>query len=244
MNNKNETLPLKLLQVTQKLYAEIREVVKENSDLIRIEKDEDFAMIISKVDINSSFFFKIENPKLEKNKISYEITQKPSDSKSISIHHYNVEYNDTSNTYNTVSFVFSRWLIYIKEYESINIHPNSKVFNSYKEEIFKSFHFLEDVNDDKPINLKTQKELKHFILLTIEAIKDEDDVDETVIVELKELNKDIAKLTQREFKNRFSWVIAKVIYNGVDIINYIAKKGSDAGFGYIFIEGVRKALGG
>ncbi|WP_299888098.1 hypothetical protein [uncultured Lacinutrix sp.] len=72
------------------------------------------------------------------------------------------------------------------------IHPTTKNINHYQEKLFESFSFMNDENDDKPLEPQKQEELSKFLVLLIENFENDEEVEDEIIGELKVLNENIS----------------------------------------------------
>jgi len=226
--------PLVLLTDMQSVFKEIRKEVEANSEHVRIIHDKDGKIVIVDLNFQSSYSFTIENPRLEK-EVFYTITLSPSNRAETK---FNVI--KQISTIRRIIQVFKGWLQTITTYKRLNIHPANKVIRDYQQRYYNSFQFLDDDGDDKPLEPKNQKQLSHFLTFLITQFKDDNEIDDEIIEELRELNKCIPQLTQVQIKNTLSWIFAKMYYKGVDIINRVSSDGISAGIGYLMIEGIKK----
>jgi len=222
-----------------KIFSSIRSEVEANSNLFRIAYDDEAEISIEYLSFTTEFYFTISNPTLDKNYVFYDLNYKP----------YNQTDNSIRSTKNTSSdnrlmSELKNWMNLVKNIHDIRgkIHPNSKNINHYKEKLFESFSFMKDENDNKPLEPKKQVELYNFLNILIENFEDDPDIDDEIIQELKILNENIPTLTQLQIKNQISWTFAKIMSKGVGLLNRVTNVGTDAGIGYLLIEGIRTYL--
>lgn len=219
-----------------KTFSSVRSEVEANSNLFRIAYDDEAEICIEYLSFTTEFHFTISNPALEKNYVFYDLNYNPS----------NHADNSTRSNKNTSSdgrlmSELKNWMNLVKNIQDLRkkIHPNSKNINHYKEKLFESFSFMKDENDDKPLEPKKQVELSNFLNLLIENFEDDPDIDDEIIQELKMLNENIPTLTQLQIKNQISWTFAKIMYKGIGVLNRVTNVGTEAGIGYLFIEGIK-----
>ncbi|MFD0975434.1 hypothetical protein [Salinimicrobium gaetbulicola] len=219
-----------------KTFSSIRSEVEANSNLFRIVYDDEAEIHIEYLSFTTEFYFKISNPRLEKNYVYYDLNYRPGDQANNSI-------RGTKNTSSDGRLMseLKNWMNLVKNIHDVKkrIHPSSKNLNHYKEKLFESFSFMEDENDDKPLEPQKQVELSNFLNLLIENFEDDPDIDDEIIQELKLLNENIPALTQLQIKNQISWTFAKIMFKGIDVLNKVTKVGTDAGIGFLFIEGIK-----
>jgi hypothetical protein len=222
-----------------KTFSSIRSEVEANSNLFRIDYDNDAEICIMYSSFSMEFHFTISNPTLDKNYVFYELNYKPRNQTDNSIYT-----NKNTSSDNRLMSELKNWMNLVKNIHEIRekIHPNSKNINHYKEKLFESFSFMEDENDDKPLEPKKQVELSNFLNLLIENFEDDPEIDDEIIEELKILNENIATLTQLQIKNQISWAFAKIMSKGVSVLNRVTNVGTDAGIGYLLIEGIKNYL--
>ncbi len=221
-------------------FASIRSEVESNSDLFRIQYDDEAEICIEYMNFKTEFFCTISNPKLDNGYVFYELNHKPQ--------------NDVSNLTNTGRYPskddrvlnqLKQWMNLVKNIHTVkqNIHPNSKNINHYQEQLFESFSFMKDENDDKPLKQKTQEELSKFLLVLIENFEQDEEIEDDIIEELKLLNENISQLTQLQIKNYITFTFAKIMYKGVGLLKRVTNRatnvGTDAGIGYILIEALK-----
>ncbi|WP_179019834.1 hypothetical protein [Winogradskyella forsetii] len=222
-------------------FASLRAEVESNSDLFRIQYDDEAEICIEYMDFSTEYFFTISVPKLEGNYVWYELNFQPE--------------SNTSNLTTTVKQPskdnrvlnqIKQWMGLVRNIHNVkqNIHPNSKNVNHYQEKIFESFGFLKDENDDKPLDPKRQEELSDFLNVLIQNFEKDDGIEEEIVNELKSLNESIPQLTQLQIKNYITFTFAKLMYSGVGALKRIIKVGTDAGIGQLFIEGLKTFVGG
>ena len=65
----------------------------------------------------------------------------------------------------------------IKAYSGINIHPNNNVLKAYQEKFYNSFEFLDDENDNQPLEPIKQAQLSEFLNLLVDELEIDDKVD-------------------------------------------------------------------
>jgi len=217
-------------------FSAIRSEVEANSSLFRISNDSDAQIRIEYISFATEYFFTVSNPSLKDNYVFYDLNYKPGSQTSNSSHSNKNTFSD-----NRLLSELKSWMNLVKNIHDVRqkIHPNSKNLKHYKEKLFESFSFMEDENDDKPLEPKKQKELSSFLNLLIENFESDPDIDDEIIKELKTLNKNIPALTQLQIKNQISWTFAKMMYKGVDVLNRITKVGTNAGIGHLLIEGIK-----
>lgn len=222
-----------------KTFSSIRSEVEANSNLFRISYDDDAEICVEYLSFTTEFHFTISNPTLNKNYVYYGLNFRPSSHTDNSIR----DYQNTSHD-GRVLDQFKNWMNLVKNIHDVRkkIHPNSKNINHYKEKLFESFSFMEDENDDKPLEPKKQIELSSFLNLLIENFQDDPDIDDNIIEELETINKNIALLTQLQIKNQISWIFAKIMSKGIGVLNRVTNVGTDAGIGYLLIEGIKNYI--
>ena len=226
--------PLTLLTDIQNVFNALRKEVKANSEYVRIVHDKDAKMVIEDLNFQSEFFFSIEKPRLDK-EVKYTLTYSPSNKSTIK---ENVVQGIA--TQQRILSVFKNWLLTINTYKRINIHPANEVLKEYQRQFYNSFQFLDDEGDDKPLEPKKQKQLSQFLQSVITNFESDNEIDESLIEELRELNKCIPQLTQGQITGSLSSIFAKAYYKGIDIVNRVSNDGISAGLGYLLIEGIKK----
>ncbi|GAA4282274.1 hypothetical protein [Gaetbulibacter aestuarii] len=229
--------PIRLLKDIERIFSYIRTEVANNNRLVRITHDENYKLIIEDLDIQSDFSFTIELPRLDKGLVIYQVEFKPQNTNVLN--HYSGEFSSKGNQ---VLQVFKNWLNTLSEYQTVNIHPSSKVLKDYQEQFYESFEFIDEETDASPLEFKIQRQLSEFLKLLIEEYKEDENVDEVLLNDICELNKLIPQLTQRQLKTQISWIFARLQIKGINAINRIIKVSTDAGIQYIFVEGLRRLL--
>ncbi|WP_166961294.1 hypothetical protein [Yeosuana marina] len=222
MNFKN--YPYSYLNNIQSTFGIIRSQVNLNSDLVRITFDDDLCIVVEDIDYNSSFKYAIQNPVLKEGKVYYDITHTPKNSNVISENKFTTESTGTRIKDN-----IKAWIHLVSIYQNINIHPYNNVLKHYQNEIFNSFKFIEDDNDDKPLEYNQQVKITNFLNAVVVELEDSDEDNDEIIQEIKYLNSNITQLTQKQIKNALSWCFAKIRYKGIDIINKVTRVGVDYG---------------
>ena len=222
-----------------KTFSSIRSEVNANSELFRIAYDDEAEICIEYLSFTSEFHFKVSEPKLDKNYVFYDLNYKPKSQTDNSI----CSSKNTSSDNRLMSELKS-WMSLVKNIHDVRrkIHPNSENINHYKERLFESFSFMKDENDDKPLEPTKQIELSNFLNLLIENFEDDPDINNEVVEELQILRENISALTQLQIKNQISWIFAKLMYQGIGILNRVTKVGTDAGIGYLLIEGIKNYI--
>lgn len=222
-----------------KTFSSIRAEVASNSKLFRISYDDEAEICIEYLSFTTEFHFTISNPKFDKNYVYYYLNYRPSSHTDNSIRS-----NKNTSSDNLIMVELKNWMNLVKNIHEIRkkIHPNSNNINHYKEKFFESFSFMSDENDDNPLEPKKQIELLTFLNLLIETFEDDPEINEEIIEELKSLCQNIPALTQLQIKNQISWIFAKMMYQGIGIINRVTKVGTDVGIGYLLIEGIKNYI--
>ncbi|WP_027137363.1 hypothetical protein [Gaetbulibacter saemankumensis] len=224
MNYKTESLAY--LKDIQRVYNKVREVVESKKDYVYIDFDDEKKIVIKDLDFESDFHFIIHNPTFMNNKFMYKLTLKPYnagpiETKTVSVASHN----------NGIFQTLTNWISLIEQYETLELHPNSKVFQHYEKEIFKSFTFIDDENDDLPLEREKQILLSEWIDEAI-VILEEDEGDNTQIIEeLKYLNANMPKLNQKQIKLKFGRTMAKVKFTSITLINKLAEISTSWGVG-------------
>ena len=153
------------LKDMSRTFAAIRAEVEPNTDLFRISYDDEAQIRVEYMNFTVDKYYIISNPRVESGYVYYDTTQKPSNS------------NNNATTTTIHPSKDNRPLLYLKNWMSLvrniynleqKIHPNSKNINHYQKNIFESFSFLKDENDDEPLNPIKQKELSIFLNLIID----------------------------------------------------------------------------
>jgi len=222
-----------------KTFSSIRSEVEANSKFFRIAYDDEAEICIEYLSFTTEYHFTISNPKLDKNYVFYDLNYKPTNQTDNSIRN-----NQNTSSDNRLMSELKNWMNLVKNIHDVRekIHPNSKNINHYKEKLFESFSFMKDENDDNPLEPKKQIELSNFLNLLIENFEDDPDINDEIIEELKILNEYIPTLTQLQIKNQISWIFAKMMFGGIGILNRVTKVGTDAGIGYLLIEGIKNYI--
>lgn len=221
-------------------FAAIRNKVAENSDLFRIAHDINCEICIEYISPTTEFHFTICNPKLKNRKMMYELNYRPANQKSNSTINTIVDSTDAGLFRN-----LKAWMHLVRNIHEVKkkIHPSDAVLGHYKEQIFKYFSFLKEEEDDQPLSQVKQEQLSAFLIVIAQTVEDEEDIDNSIIKELKFLNENISTFTQAQIKNQISWIFAKIMFMGVGAINKVTRIGYEAGIAHLFIEGIKKYLG-
>lgn len=231
-------LPIALREDVQDLFSIMRNLVKENSEYVRLTYDENHKLEIEHNDFDTDYFFKISEPEysITVKQTYFNIDRKPASKIKTEPVTQRILFNKGKKDIETR---FNMWLSLLKRFESISEHPAINILKTYKDRVFNNFEFLEDENDNEPLNEDKQKEFSKLLGFIVLVLEQEVPNEEELINEFIELNKEIPKLTLSQIKERFAWVCAKMKYKGIDITNHIIKTARDAGIGHIFIEGIK-----
>ncbi|MDC6364832.1 MULTISPECIES: hypothetical protein [Flavobacteriaceae] len=204
-------LPLALKQNVSTTYKKIREVVKGNNDIIRVDEDANLCLSVVGLGGNSDFFFKVSDPNLNTsngNKITYKIDYAPKNHVSIA-----PIWQETDG--DSVLKIMSRWLSILQGNNNIEIHPADSISGQYEDEFNDWFEIVEDDADKKAFDTPRQILISNVITKSILALKEagfEDD--DELIVEAEELKDDISKLTMKQGFDRIKRLYAKLKIKG------------------------------
>lgn len=237
INLKNN--PFALVQNVQITYSQIRGIAEANDDIVIINQDYDGKIAIRDLDISSNFLFEIYNPRFDNNKIFYTIKFNPSNHTILKARILEIE-SDKQR----IIPIFKTWLQSIRNFNAAELHPGNNVLKEYQKQIYDTYKFLPDENDNKPLNQINQEQISKVIKLLIEEFKDDDEVSNNFIEELKLLNRLIPQLTQAQIKNQLSHKIAYLRFLGINAINRIIKVCTDAGIQLLFYRGLQLLSGG
>lgn len=195
--------PLILLKSIEKMHQDVRKIVDENNELISYINKSEFEINLRDKADNSDFTFSITKPKYEKGKVEFYVTYNPRNGQSLDAYRF---YSELKNVLNHLNI----WINLLKEYENVNISPEEKILNEYEKEFYADFEILDDDADVNPFDLKRQLILHKFLDHTIEILEKDDNDNEDLIQDTKELRENLPRLTKKETVKKISRLFAKI----------------------------------
>ena len=153
------------LEALSKLHEKIKNIVTENSDLIRFEFNDELILCISSNSF-TQFGFSINTVKLGQNKsISVTYSMSPwADTV--------IKPNSSTTTPEEILNRFTHWVDLLRRYDKLD-NPDP-IINIYTQEIFSSLKVLDSGADNEPFNTKQQVAISNYLTIIHEMNNDFD----------------------------------------------------------------------
>ncbi|MGX5684526.1 hypothetical protein ACWKWW_08170 [Chryseobacterium cucumeris] len=205
MNKKD--LPLNVLHA-------LSPFVKMKGKLFTVKDDpEENYMIALDKDENSNFYYVIENYEYSGNEYVFNVTYSPADATS-------VKPNSVRVGEKALTTHFNKWIAFLEEYNSVSSFYDDPILESYEEEFFTNFEFIDEEADIRPF--KTTQILQLDYLLEqvstrlIEMVDENNREEiESIITEITEVRENLPTRPQKWIAEHVSKIYAKIAKQGI-----------------------------
>lgn len=200
-----EKLPLVVLEGLVKLKKSLREIIKENNELIKeVQSSGDNFIVIRSIDL-TSFTFTIEggflNERTRAKSVFFTGKVKPESDQS------NSEINIHSNYEGTMG-IFLNWLTILKRFDNLDFEEED--IKQYEQEHFVNyFQIIDEGADTNAFNLEQQVLLLN-VLDEFERLnqEEENEYNEIILEEITEAKSMVTRSPQNTFMRKFSKILA------------------------------------
>ena len=231
MSLKTKT-PVSLLQDSIDLVDFIRKSIKDYADFLCIKKinDEDFLIEVAEKDPDPSFLFRVKHADFENisgtQKGIFNVLQNPSHNTRI-LGAFSHKHDSKK-----IKDAFSLWLRSVILFNDNSI-VNNPITKAYEEEFYSEHRILDEDADEKPFGRQQQQQLHLFLGCMGKALEKESTKDETItpiILEIKEVQKNMTSMSKNGLILKISKVFAKIHVHGIDLSNKYWGKFQEEGF--------------
>ncbi|MDG3582039.1 hypothetical protein [Galbibacter pacificus] len=198
----NNNIPIVLKKNIVSTFINIRNVVEKNSEFIRIVRDDSFIIHIEDIKNELGFKWIISTPEFARNRVSYNIEFIPKS---------RIDNGIKKQTYDSSMVIknLEGWINLIKDHSNFNPHPNSNMFNHYRNNIFEKFISLDPDAKTLPFDDEAQLAIKSFTSKLLLELKNEDIEDGEYVDSVKDLDENIGNYTKQQVLDKFADIYAK-----------------------------------
>ena len=222
MKNVNKKkLRLVALKGLKNLSTGLENLALQNADVIRKIND---AHIFSVQDIGEEepFYFCVEKVSHDKEgKVYFQGSFYPKNEAQLEVSKY-------TSLAPGVTQNFNRWLVLVKEYNSISLTPNDPSEKEYENEFVDMFEIIDKDADTKPFEYEKQLYIYDYLENLVKTLraKDEEQYKE-IINDAKSLQENIQNETKKTAVRKLSRILGKIRKKGMKLLSEffdVAKK--------------------